>query len=313
MKELKYTYGSKGTLLAFYDEVITRKIYEKFFEVQEDDIVMDIGAMIGTFEISISNKKYKKCYVIEPDPINFSDLKINCADNYDRLILINEGIDFENKLAYLTNDNGTGSIYGNGTIPVLTRKIKDIFENYKIEKINFLKIDCEGGEYSLFHNDNKEILKDKIDFISGEIHNEPKPEKETPHFNRKNILNLLECLENYFDVFYTSVDGIKIENIRNGLGYYRQFLFYASNKNLKNNIQINFIDGKVRVEGIKLEKSVNVKFQDMNDEVLYSSQISENTWSMTTVDRDKWKIFIETPKRYEATVSESESMKYIKF
>jgi hypothetical protein len=38
------------------------------------------------------------------------------------------------------------------------------------EKIDFLKIDCEGGEYDIFTEENYEFLTTKVKYITGEWH-----------------------------------------------------------------------------------------------------------------------------------------------
>jgi hypothetical protein len=66
-RSLDFNWGN----MAFYrewigEEVFDKKIYEKFHEVKENDIVMDIGANVGSFTYSILNKKPKHVYCIEP-------------------------------------------------------------------------------------------------------------------------------------------------------------------------------------------------------------------------------------------------------
>ena len=43
-----------------------KNLYENMFDVEEGDIVVDIGATIGEFTFSILSKKPKHCYVVEP-------------------------------------------------------------------------------------------------------------------------------------------------------------------------------------------------------------------------------------------------------
>lgn len=328
MKELKYSYNNPKTLKQFTDEVIERKIYEKFFEVQDNFTVVDIGAMVGAFPISIIEKEFKVCYLIEPDPINFNDLKTNLSDNYGRFIFINEAINSKSRLAHLTEHSGFGSIFRegttlepsgfnvfqNGTTPVLGRTLRDIFQLYKIDKIDFLKMDCEGGEYAIFKPENEDILT-KIDFISGELHNESIDDNQNDIFNRENMIKVLDCIEKYYDVFYTSIDEFPIDNIRGHLDYFRQFLFYATNKKLKNWVEIKYEDGNARATGVKLESDVSVSFQElMTNDIVYSSILHPETWSMTTVKSNRWKVFIDTDKRsFNVTISEKQPLKYIKF
>ncbi len=55
-----------------------------------------------------------------------------------------------------------------------TITLQNIFEKYKIEKIDFLKMDCEGAEFEIVMN-TPSIILDKIQKISMEIHEEIVP------------------------------------------------------------------------------------------------------------------------------------------
>ena len=52
--------------------------------------------------------------------------------------------------------------------------LQDIFEKHRLEKIDFLKMDCEGAEYEIIMNAPSSILN-KIQKISTEIHEEMVP------------------------------------------------------------------------------------------------------------------------------------------
>ena len=58
-------------------EVFEDRIYEKFFTVDEDDIVLDIGSSVGPFVYSILDKKPKHVYCLEPSSTEFSTLNKN--------------------------------------------------------------------------------------------------------------------------------------------------------------------------------------------------------------------------------------------
>jgi hypothetical protein len=51
-----------------------------------------------------------------------------------------------------------------------TTSFKQIISDYQIEHINFLKIDCEGGEYSIFKDENMNFLLNNVDFMAIEMH-----------------------------------------------------------------------------------------------------------------------------------------------
>jgi 16S rRNA A1518/A1519 N6-dimethyltransferase RsmA/KsgA/DIM1 with predicted DNA glycosylase/AP lyase activity len=52
-------------------ETFEDRIYERFFEVEEGDIVLDIGASIGPFTYSILTKNPKHVFCIEPSETEF--------------------------------------------------------------------------------------------------------------------------------------------------------------------------------------------------------------------------------------------------
>ena len=53
---------------AITKEIFEDKLYEKFFTVEEGDIVMDFGSSVGPFTYSILDNKPKHVYCIEPSP-----------------------------------------------------------------------------------------------------------------------------------------------------------------------------------------------------------------------------------------------------
>ena len=53
-----------GLFDIMYGEIVDRKIYERYYSVHDGDIVVDIGANIGLFTMSIMNK-CSICYSIK--------------------------------------------------------------------------------------------------------------------------------------------------------------------------------------------------------------------------------------------------------
>ena len=60
-----------------YDEIFNQRIYERFFEVEEGDIVFDIGSSVGPFTKSILGKKPKHVFCVEPSSSEFKTLVKN--------------------------------------------------------------------------------------------------------------------------------------------------------------------------------------------------------------------------------------------
>lgn len=120
-------------------ETILDKQYEQFIKVKKNDLVVDIGAAIGDFTISVS-KKAKQVIAYECDS--------------ERLELMRKNIN-------LNRSNN---------IEVIDKKVislNTILQDFKI--VNFLKIDCEGCEYQIFKNADQATLN-KINFIAMEAH-----------------------------------------------------------------------------------------------------------------------------------------------
>jgi len=142
-------------------EIFEDKIYEKINEVKEDDIVVDIGASIGPFAYSILHKNPKRIFCIEPSKSEFETLKKNLS--YDNVTLINRGISIKEGL--IESDMMFG-----GENEMEGMNLKTFITEYNINKIDFLKIDCEGGEYDFFNIENLCWLKNNLKYVVGEWH-----------------------------------------------------------------------------------------------------------------------------------------------
>jgi hypothetical protein len=60
---------------------------------------------------------------------------------------------------------------------VETMRFKTFRELYAIDRIDFLKTDCEGGEYYIFNEENIDFLVENVGVVVGEWHLET-PEKK---------------------------------------------------------------------------------------------------------------------------------------
>lgn len=142
-------------------EIFKDKTYEKINEVKENDIVVDIGASVGPFSYSILHKNPKQIFCIEPSKSEFETLKKNLP--YDNITFINKGI---------SNKNGLieSNVLFGGESEMEGMNLKTFINDYNINKIDFIKIDCEGGEYDFFSIDNLCWLKENLNYIIGEWH-----------------------------------------------------------------------------------------------------------------------------------------------
>jgi 23S rRNA U2552 (ribose-2'-O)-methylase RlmE/FtsJ len=155
--------------------------------IEKNDIVVDLGSNIGLFT-RLASEKSKMVISIEGSPEYFSCLVENNCD-LKNIKFINANIVSEN--------NRLSNTWSANKSPIdLT--LKDIFYLYNLDTIDFLKIDIEGGEYSLFRDIDDTYIK-RIKKIAIETHD------ETLNDELCNRLIGLGKKSFYFDWYYGNV------------------------------------------------------------------------------------------------------------
>jgi len=150
--------GFKETVIK---EIFEDGLYETFFQVEEGDVVFDIGASLGPFTYSILHKNPKNVYAFEPSYEEFKTLVMNTR--HGNVTHINKGIsDFVGEMHFQFAFDKTHKMYAT--------TFKTVIEQYGIQKIDFLKTDCEGGEYDVFNIENLLWIKNNVRKIVGEWH-----------------------------------------------------------------------------------------------------------------------------------------------
>ena len=147
-------------------EIFENKIYEKVNEVSEGDIVVDLGASVGPFVMSVLNKNPKHVYAVESSLEIFSTLKSNMK-NYKNVTCLNYAID-NNGADFCEND--FSYIFYDKSYECKAITFKTLLNKLNINKIDFLKIDIEGSEYGFFSEDCLNILKSNVKFLVAEFH-----------------------------------------------------------------------------------------------------------------------------------------------
>ena len=160
---------AKGLFHSF-QEVFSGKVYERGgVAVREGDVVLDLGASLGDFAFSIRDNKPKHIYCVEADPSLCELLEANTKSS--PVTIIPKAIVGENDLMVTTlNDQGKWQIARSPDYEGAKTTFKDLVEDYKIDHIDFLKIDIEGGEYSIFTQENVDFLTTKVNTIVCELH-----------------------------------------------------------------------------------------------------------------------------------------------
>lgn len=165
------------------DDCYFPKIGKYNFSLKEDDVVIDVGANVGVFSVYAATLAPKgKIYAFEPVAVNFNRLKKNIELNaLTNVTLEMIGISDSKKQAtiYLERNNTGGhSLYKEkyeniktirGTDLIDLISLRDVFDKYKIERCDFLKIDCEGSEFDVLKGLPDQYFE-RIERIALEFH-----------------------------------------------------------------------------------------------------------------------------------------------
>jgi len=152
------------------DEIFVQDVYQKFFKVEEGDVVLDVGASVGPFTYSIINKKPSKVICLEPSKNLYKTLANNLK-KYNNVTCINKAV------AHVDTAFKSWGIFDKDVQEIWGKEsdadgitFNTLINKYDINQIDFLKTDCEGGEYDMFTDENKEWVFKNVKKISGEFH-----------------------------------------------------------------------------------------------------------------------------------------------
>ena len=217
--EIVFDWGKKSNWYvdAAIKEIFEDDIYERFFEVEEGDIVVDLGASLGPFTYKILPKNPKQCYVVEPLSYQIGVLHKNVGRDNVKII---QGAITDKKKIDITWDDVSESV------PTFT--FKEFLEENNIKHIDFLKCDCEGGEYDVFQQSNIEFLK-TIPKIVTEFHM-----RDDENFHKCKFRWFRDNIFPQFDnIQVFSVDGVDIKwDLWNEhfLEWYDEIIVYMDNR-----------------------------------------------------------------------------------
>lgn len=142
------------------------------------DVVIDIGANIGTFSIYLAKTyPFLKIYSFEPVSGTFENFRKNLQINnisVETVTPVHKAVTKDDKgspIGVCNYSTGGNSIYHTlGTTEVVESiSVAQIFEEYKIKKCRLFKIDCEGCEYEALYNTPDHYFS-RIEHFRGEFH-----------------------------------------------------------------------------------------------------------------------------------------------
>ena len=188
-------------------EIFLQKIY-KNINVQMNDIVVDVGGHYGFFDLYCLDNEVSHVYTFEPSRKTFDVLcknlknknnvtKINMAlsDKNEEKEFIHVGSSavhsfYESFNTHESNDVNMGLKIKE---KVKTISFDSFIKNYSIDRIDVLKLDCEGSEWDILPTINDDFLKRKVRKIVMEVHDFHKNNDEDSR--KKRSLDLINRLK----------------------------------------------------------------------------------------------------------------------
>lgn len=145
---------------------------EGFCEIDQDDVVVDVGAFIGEFTLPAA-RRAKYVMAIEPDPQTFRCLSSQIS-NYGNILAVNE-LPYEShtELIFKSADDKSESSIINvdqgsySEVKMATKTLDSILMEHSIPHVNYLKLDAEGAEPEVLRG-LSEIPVDKLAIDVGE-------------------------------------------------------------------------------------------------------------------------------------------------
>ncbi len=148
-----------------YEELESKIMEEK---IEMGNIVVDVGANIGLHTLNMARivGNTGQVFAFEPDPSNFEILGKNVKiNNYQNIILEKKAIGDKHgrTTLYQSDHPGKHRIFpqteqAKSQVQVELTNLDNYFDSDMIDKINFIKIDVEGLEFSVLKG-MKNILK----------------------------------------------------------------------------------------------------------------------------------------------------------
>ena len=169
------------------EAVIVANEYALPEQFDSEDVVIDIGAHIGSFSYAALMRGAGKVYCYEAHPINHAIATENLAQYADKTLCNNMAVWrsdqeaqtlFNDRLYGLDQPNtgGISVLWNNEGVPVRTTSLDEVLleaSDHLDKTVRLLKLDCEGSEYPILYTaTNLNVVEE----ICGEYH-QLKPEE----------------------------------------------------------------------------------------------------------------------------------------
>jgi FkbM family methyltransferase len=158
---------------AILDQFNNFNYYQDFIS-ESDKVILDVGANVGLFALYVSPIA-DKVVCIEPTPSHFN-LLTKLTKDISKIERINGALsNISGEVDFYTSvsNTTTNSLISRDVNQILTVKsysLKDLIEITKLDKVDFVKMDIEGGEYIVLDEETLQYIGENIPKILIEFH-----------------------------------------------------------------------------------------------------------------------------------------------
>ncbi len=141
--------------------------YERFYKVNQGDIIIDAGANEGILSL-IYSKKVKaagRVFAFEPDTMNINTFNVNLGlnENTSNIYLVNKGLWNKTEIIEFYEAGTVGSSVFHQDKKSIKKNISaisidDFVASEKLKKLNFVKMDIEGAEIKALEGARNSII-----------------------------------------------------------------------------------------------------------------------------------------------------------
>ena len=163
----------------YFDEVSLKKWFEDNgdnthrinYNLNQDSIVFDLGGYIGEWSDKIQKKYNSKIYIFEPVFKYFSDLK-QTFEFKENIKIYNFGLSDKTHDTEIIHDGASSSVFlqDGEKEKIKLINFEEFINSEKIENIDLIKINIEGGEYELLDFILENNLQTKINNLQIQFH-----------------------------------------------------------------------------------------------------------------------------------------------
>ena len=151
-------------------EIFLSKPYDQDLNIPAGATVVDVGGYIGDFALYAARcLNARQVVVYQPSRKNFELLSRNIANNHldSRIVAVNMAVG-DSDVAMMNIDapdtnQVNVSTYGHREAaqlaPVASTTLSGLIDTHKLDSIDLLKLDCEGGEYAILLGTPPEVLQ----------------------------------------------------------------------------------------------------------------------------------------------------------